>query len=190
MPYTAPSTVSTGDVMTATNFNNAVNSIVDLRSYQNRYASYRRTAGNVVLTGTSTWSDLTTIGTAGDLTLNATAGDVIEVSLFGFVGSEAVDVSFDVVTVVGSTKTNSLTTAGAVPANWAAFTSSGFYCVASRFEKLAGSITYTTVAGDISTGTVKLRVQYAMASATNRTIYASAAQPFVWWAKNLGPVTT
>ena len=164
---------------------------IDGRSYQNRYARAKRTAGNVTLTGTSTWSDLTTIGSAMDLTLNASTGDVIEFTASGIVNNINIDIGFDVVTIVSSAAVNSFGLDAAAPANSAAFNGvSAWFCDNNDIRQLSGSIFRTLLAGDISSGTVKMRMRYAMSSATSRTLYADTGHPFEIWARNLGPVTT
>lgn len=186
MPWVSPTNVATGDVLTATKWNNEV--VANSVALRGDFGLFRRTAGNITLTGTTTWSDLTTIGTGGDITLAASTGDVIEVALNALIGSENVTMGFDVVTVVGSTKTNSISTGGAVPANFAAFTAAGWYRQGNALGGLSGSLFYVLQSGDISNSTVKLRVQYAMVAATNRTLYASSDTPFVFYARNHGPV--
>ena len=186
MAFVTPTDVATGEVLTASRYNqDVVENTIALRG---DFDLFRHTAGDISLVGTTTWSDLTTIGTSGDLTLNASAGDVIEASVFALMGNDAIDAGFDVITVVGSTKTNSLTTGGAVPANWAAFNTSGWYKIGGSFQSVTGSVFYVLQSGDISSSTVKLRVQYAMAAATNRLLYAKAANPFLFYARNHGPV--
>lgn len=159
-------------------------------SYANRFASYRYNTANVTLTGTTSYSTLTTIGTAADLTLNASTGDVIEFIPNFIVDSSAVDMGFDVVTVVGGVVTNSFFKNGAAPAAASNFLQSGYYCIGGNYTQVTGSIFYTLQAGDISSGTVTVRLRYAMSSATNRTIYCSSTAMFALFARNLGPVTT
>jgi hypothetical protein len=159
----------------------------DLRSYQNRYARFKRTAGSLTINGTS-WADLPTIGTTWDLTLNATAGDVIETAICFFWNNEAVEGQLDVVTVVGGVVTNSFG-GDAAPSN----THNGILSWrggASRFEYVGGNFFRTLVAGDISANTVTLRLRCKTGTAANKTIGATVDAPFEWWARNNGPVTT
>jgi len=190
MAWTNLGTVAPGDVLRANSGTAAYNNVIgNLANLRGDFASFRRTAGNVTLTGTSTWSTLTTIGTGGDLVLSALAGDLLEVGVSLLVSTEAVDVGFDPVTVVSSTVTNSFALGGAAPANWAACNGpSGFFCPSGALRGLSGSLMYTAVAGDISSSTVTLRLRYAMPGATNRTLFASSGNPFMWWARNHGPV--
>ena len=185
MPWTSVPTFTSGQVLTAAQMNGIGGNLNALRG---DFGLFRRTSGNVALTGTTTWSDLTTIGTGGDITMAASSGDLIEASLFALLNSDAVDMAFDVNTVVSSVKTNSLTTGGTRPTAFTAFNSSGWYVPASRIEALTGSVFYVLQSGDVSGGNVTLRVQYAMNTATNRTLFGTTANPFQWYARNHGPV--
>lgn len=190
MPYVAPTTVSTGDVYQASAHNVIVNDVIDLRSYQNRFAQYRYTGGAITLTSNSTWADIPTIGTALDFTLNASTGDVIEYGVNFIVSSSAVSTGWDVFTIVGSTATNTFST-GAAATTWATQQGcGGWFCGTSVEEKVTGSAFYTLQSGDISSGTVKLRLRYSNSSATTRLLYASTQNPFMVFARNLGPVTS
>ena len=149
----------------------------------------RYTGGNISLTGSTNWSNLTTIGTAGDLVLAAAAGDLVEMAVSMKVLNQAVNIGFDAVTVVSATVTNSFANNGAASA---AYTNtqgiSGWWAVASEYHGICGSAFYKLVAGDISSNTVTLRIRYAMAAATNRTLQANAGEPVQFWARNHGPV--
>ena len=79
----------------------------------------------------------------------------------------------------------------AAPANWTVFGGpSGWYSAQSAEQSVTGSIFRTLVAGDISSGTVLMRLRYATAAAVNRSIFASSVNPLEVWARNHGPVTT
>lgn len=185
MAWTTVPTFTAGQILTASQMNGLGD---DLNVLRGDFDMFRRTAGNIDLAGTTTWSNLTTIGTGGDLTLNAYTGDLVEASVFCLLGNENNDLALDVITVVGATKTNSLSTGGAVPADWTAFNSSGWYTVGLNFNPVSGSVFYQLQASDISSNTVKLRVQYAGAAAVVRRLYASTANPFMFYARNHGPV--
>ena len=58
----------------------------------------------------------------------------------------------------------------------------------SLYVAVAGGQVYPLVAGDISGGQVTLRLRIKCSSASTKTLFATAASPFVWWAKNIGPV--
>jgi hypothetical protein len=188
MAWTTPGTATAGEVLTAAFWNeNVRDNSNDLRSYQNRYARFKRTAGDLTLNGTS-WADLPTIGTTGDLTLNATAGDVVEVSISALWGAESPDGFLDFVTIVAGSPVNAFGIDG-TPNN----SSSGIVAwrgIGSRYDMPSGSFYRTLVSGDISGGTVTLRLRCKTGSASNRTLFASTNITLEYWARNLGPVTT
>jgi len=187
MAFVTPTDVTVGSVLTASKYNNEV--VANTIALRGDFAAFRRATGNVTLTGTTTWSTLTTISTAGDMVLAAAAGDLVEVAISVLVNSDAVDLGFDAVTVVGGTVTNSFGANGAAPAAYSNLNSIGaWYNQGSRIEQASGSAFYTLVAGDISAGTVTIRIRYAMNTATNRTIFAGASSPLQFWARNHGPV--
>jgi|DEB0MinimDraft_3_1074331.scaffolds.fasta_scaffold16706_3 hypothetical protein len=187
MAWITPKTdFAPGDVLTAAQMNNIGSDLTTLRG---DFADYRYTGGNISLTGSTNWSNLTTIGTAGDLVLAAAAGDLVEMAVSMKVLNQAVNIGFDAVTVVSATVTNSFANNGAASA---AYTNtqgiSGWWAVASEYHGICGSAFYKLVAGDISSNTVTLRIRYAMAAATNRTLQANAGEPVQFWARNHGPV--
>jgi hypothetical protein len=187
MAYVTPGTVAAGDVATAAAWNVVVANEVDLRSYQNRYARFKRTAGDLSLNST-VWSDLPTISTSGDLTINATTGDVVVVAACGLWSTENVDANLDVVTIVAGSVVNSFGADG-TPSNshsgirsWSA--------LGPAYWTIGGNFYRTLVSGDISSGTVTLRVRYRTGIASNKTLFGSTNNPFEYFAQNLGPVTT
>lgn len=186
MAWTTVPTFTSGQILTAAQMNGIG---TDLNELRGDWAAFRRSAGSVTLTGTTNWSDLTTIGTSADLVLAADAGDVVEfvTSIFAF--SEAVDLGFDAVTVVGGVVTNSFALNGAAVAAFSGNNGiSSWWCPASRLQPFGSGAFYKLVSGDISSGTVTLRLRYAMGAATNRQILATTANPFHIWARNHGPV--
>lgn len=143
---------------------------------------FTRTAGSLTLNSTA-WADLPSIGTTWDATLTAQAGDTIEVSLTGVTGAEAVSNYFDVATIVSAAPANYFATGGSASGQGIP----GAVGQASVNIYFLGNYMRTLVAGDISAGTVTLRVRYRTNTATDRTIFAVADVPFQFWAKNLGP---
>ena len=185
MAYEVPALGTAGQVYTAAAHNIIVHDILAFRSIQNRFATARRTSGNLTLNSTN-WADA---NTALDLTLNAAVGDVIEFSLSALSANEAVILMLDAVTVVAGSPVTSFCTGSAV----VAATTEGvqaWYSPASVTSNLAGVAFLTLGAGDVSGGTVVLRLRYRTASATNKGLVALANNPLVVAAKNLGPVTT
>jgi hypothetical protein len=160
----------------------------DLRSYQNRYARAKRTSGNITLGATvNVWSN---VDTGMDLTLNASDGDVIEYAVSGLLGNQGVEAFFDVVTVVSGSPVNSFGF-GTTPANPpTSYGVVGWFHVASAQSGFIGSAFRTLVAGDISGGTVTLRLRHAPTANAARTLNAASSTPFEVWARNHGPVTT
>jgi hypothetical protein len=194
MAWTTLGTVAPGDVLRANSgtaaYNNVIGNLGELRSYANKYAEFRRSTGDVTLTGTSTWSTLTTIGTGGDLTLAAAAGDQIQAGIFfAVLPVGAASLAFDWVTVVSGTVTNSFSLAAAAPATWSNLNATGWHVAGAIAMPFSGSQHYTLGAGDVSGGNVVLRLRYAMSSAVNKEIYAAADRPLVLWARNHGPIT-
>jgi hypothetical protein len=188
MAFTTPGTATAGEVLTAAFWNaNVRDNSNDLRSYQNRYARAKRTTGTLTLNSNVAWAN---VDTGIDLTLNASANDVIEYAISAFVVAAAVELYFDVVTVVAGNPVTSFAL-DATPANPpTSYGVQGWLSPQSVQANLSGSAFRTLSAGDISTGTVTLRLRYASSAATNRNVNASAPQPLEVWARNHGPVTT
>lgn len=146
----------------------------------------RRTSGNVTLNSTN-WAN---VDTGLDLVLNEVqVGDELVFGANFRVSTEAVTAYFDVVTVVSSTVTNSFGRAAAVETSPGSQGIIGWRAEASVATASSGTAPpYTVVSGDITAGTVTLRLRYATASATNRTMNADTTAPLDVWAMNLGPV--
>jgi hypothetical protein len=181
LPWTSVANVSTGDVLAASTFNNQV--IGNLTALRGDYATSRYTGGNLSLNSTS-WAS---VGGPADLVLAASAGDLVECSISFSTNNDAVIVYYDVVTVVAATVTNSFATAGTLP------TTShegivGWTGQASVSTRHTGNFFYTLAAGDISSGTVTLRLRYRTNTASTKTMFASANFPQVFFARNHGPV--
>lgn len=135
-----------------------------------------RTEGDLTLNST-TWSDLPTIGTTWDITFDAAAGDWIETGLSALVNVGEVETHFDVWTIVGGTPTNRISGGDqGVAAWWARAAADGIFLP-------GGSVLYQLKAGDISGGTVTLRLRYKTVQAANRSVRASTAtHALQWWA--------
>lgn len=144
-----------------------------------------RTSGDLTLNSTS-WADLPGVGTSLDIVLAAQVGDTIEVGVSMALGGNTVYSFMNVATIVAAAVVNYVI---AVPSS-----SSGAGVKAwqqtgnvASDAGLGGSVMYTLVAGDISAGTVTLRPRYRTGTAANKTLNGTAADPFHFWAKNLGP---
>lgn len=182
MAWTTPGTAVAGTVLTAAFWNTQVrDNTTDLRSYQNRYDKKTRASTDLTLTSTTPAN----VDTALDITLGATAGDVLEIVCCGLWSNSAFEKYLDVATLVSGSVVNYI--------SGTTFTSSGqgvipWKGLSSVFTNISGSFFYTTVSGDISGGNVVLRLRYKVGGSS--TLYAVADYPFVWFARNLGPVTT
>lgn len=185
MAWTTPVTAVAGNVLTASFWNEQVrDNTSDLRSYQNRYARAKRTSGSIT-SSSATWEN---VDTNMDLVLNASAGDVVEVSLSGIWDAQALSGFLDAVSVVSGNPVNSFGLNG-TPSNshigigpWGGATSVSF--------PMGGNFFRTLVAGDISGGTVTIRLRRRNASAASKQLFATTDIPLEWWARNHGPVTT
>lgn len=187
MAYVAPTVRSVGDAVTAADYNIMANDVIDLRSYSNRYARVKRTSGTITLSSNAVWAN---VDTGLDLTLNAITGDVIEYAISAVASNTAVETYFDVVTIVAGNPVNSFgfdTTPANPPTNYGV---QAWLCPSSIISPISGSAFRTLVSGDISSGTVTLRLRFANSSATTRPLNAGTPQPLEIWARNHGPVTT
>jgi len=183
MAWTTPKTdFAPGDVLTAAQMNNIGG---DLTALRGDWGQTRRESGNFTLNNTS-WQNL---DTGLDITLAAATNDIIEVAISALTGSEAVDVFFDCVTVVSGTATTSFATGGAaasIPAGH-----QGIQCWRGNdgvLASLGGCMWLKLTSGDIASSTVTLRLRYRTGTATNKNVYAVTNNPFVFTARNHGPV--
>lgn len=182
MAWTTVPTFTSGQILTAAQMNGLGNDLTVLRG---DYAAAKRTAGNITLNSNNAWAD---VNTGLDLTLAAAAGDVIEYSVNAYLANQAVDVFFDVVTVVSGSPVNSFAR-DAAPANPpTSLGFSGWLCVTGLFQQVTGSVFRTLAAGDISSNSCLLRLRYSGNAAVNRTLYADTALSLYVWARNHGPV--
>lgn len=180
MAWTTTTNVSAGSVLTASKFNTEV--LSNLNEVRGDFATSRHTSSNLTLNST-TWAN---VSGPADLVLAADAGDIVECSISCAVGNEAVDLYLDVVTMISTTVTNSFATNGAVSATGQGIVA--WSSIGSRFERIGGCFYYKLVSGDISGSNVTLRLRYRTASATNRSVFCSTDNPFVFFARNHGPI--
>lgn len=139
-----------------------------------------RTAGSLALNSTA-WADLPVTG-ALDLVLAAQVGDEIEVACNGVYANEGVEAALNVATIVSGAPVNHVGPAAATD-----YGLPGWYGAPSISSTIGAPALYTVVAGDLVGGAVTLRIRYQTKQAAVKTLYASAALPFRWHAKNLGP---
>ena len=188
MAWTNVPTFTSGAILTAAQMNGLGGNLDDLRG---DYGRFKRTAGDITLTGTTSWSNLTTIGTAIDLTLAAEAGDIVEYAVSFQANNDAVSTGFDVVTCngPGGAAINSFAADAAAPAIFNDQVGiQAWLCLTGVTLGVGGSAFRKLVSGDIVSGAVTLRLRYACAAATGKTIRAGVAQPFEVWARNHGQV--
>ena len=135
---------------------------------------------NTQLTVNST--NWTNVGTSIDITLSAQTGDVIEVNMDGLYASVAEYVFFDVCTVVSGSPVNYFGWGSSDPGSGEGIRAWYGSGLAADFQSVGGGSVYELAGGDISNGTVtlRLRVRCKTGAARDVTVYH-------WWAKNLGP---
>lgn len=149
-----------------------------------------RTTGDLTVnTPLGTWQELAAEtggpGTGGlDIVLAAQVDDVIEVGMSAIWGNEAVVGYLDVAFIVSAAVAGYVGGAGgAAEAGVPAWRAS-----ASVFGPVAGGDLKTVTAPLLTAaGTLQLRPYVRTGTVGNRTLFASADNPFKWWAKNLGP---
>jgi hypothetical protein len=144
------------------------------------YDIQRYAAGSITLNSTS-WAD---VSGPADLSVNASTGDLIEVGVSFLWGSENLEAYLDFASIVAASPVNYISggTAGASNrgvVGWQALQG-------SVNTVIAGSILYVVQAGDISGGTVTLRLRYRTSSGADKTLFATSDIPFHLFVKNLG----
>lgn len=132
-------------------------------------------SGNVTVNGTS-FAGVTGVS---DIVLPALVGDDIEVGALGLWGAEGVHARLDVATIVSAAIVHYFVNGTDGNVAWI-----GLSGVTSSF---GGGSVYTIQSGDLASGTVTLRLVAKTDSSTNKTFQAGTNDPFIWWAKNLGP---
>lgn len=146
------------------------------RDLAGKAAHAKRTSGNFTTANTGVGT-FTVIDSGLDLTLPAQAGDLVQVGLDCFAARTTGDISFDFGTLVS----------GSIVNRWAG----GSAGIQGAYAALTGTpvnAAYfrTLVSGDITAGTVVVRLLYATAGAS-QTIFAVTANPLHVWAMNYGP---
>lgn len=143
----------------------------------------RFTAGAVSFTST-TWASATT---AWDLTLSGVAaGDIVT---YGLSLSAGVDIAptihADLASIVGGSPVNYWSSGGSAPAQYGVQA----WCIRSGtnygYMGMGGTVASTLVSGDISSGSVTLRLYFFLEAAGSRSINASTTLPLQCWAMAL-----
>lgn len=132
----------------------------------------KRTSGNITLNSTS-WAN---VDTGLDITFTGvSAGDWVDYSTGFLLASAAVNVNLDVCTVVSGSPVNYLGAAG----GGSDVGGMCWYSPASVDTPVSGTIAYQVQSGDLSAGSLTLRLRYRSASATNRTLQATSTNPCI-----------
>lgn len=139
-----------------------------------------RTSGNISAVASTAY---TNVDTALDITIGAQVGDMLEVGLSAFAVTVAGSgLGFNACSVVSAAPVNNYATGSLGHAAW--------WMPANNPAGLSrgGSLFYTVVAGDLSSGNVTSRLRYIddIASGTH-TIYAGSVLALMFSVKNLGP---
>lgn len=138
-----------------------------------------RTAGNISLNSTS-WAAVPTLGT---FTLACQVGDVIRFAITSFADSAAVELYFDVATIVSAVPANYFSTATATPATAGI---AGWGVPASVDVPITGEAFYAVQAGDIVSGAVTFQQYYKSSTGTSRSLRADSARTLQRICQNLG----
>ena len=179
MAWTTVPTFVSGNILTAAQMNGLGSDLNELRG---DFAISRYTTGNITMNNTA-WTNLS--GPA-DLVLACDVDDVIEVQASCIVSNENVEVYFDAVTVVSGSPVNSVGTGTAPTASSRGVV--GWQGWPNQYSNLTGGSYYKLVSGDISAGTVTLRLRFRTASAVNKVIFGNASYPMNFMARNHGPI--
>jgi hypothetical protein len=109
----------------------------------------------------------------------------MELQMCAGYAAESTTLYMDCVTVVSGSPVNSVSRRGA-----SASSHEGVLAWAGAYQMLTpigGGIIYSLVSGDIVSGSVTFRLRHKTSHAATKTMYATADDPFLWWAKNIGP---
>lgn len=177
MTWTAPSTVTPGQVATASLWNQQVR---DNMKIGRGYAKGVRSSGNITANST-TWANL---DTGLDLTLAGSAADVFGTIIDFETGNEAIVLQMDTRAITSGNYFGD-----AVETN-TGFGAAGLATAgAASFEFHNAVWRYTSVSGDYSGGNLAARLRYRTGTAGNKTVGAgTAAWPkFNWFLENRGP---
>lgn len=129
----------------------------------------------------------TNVDTGMDITLKADVGDWIEVNASGIWDNQGNDAYMDVVSVVGGTPINSWGQGGAIRTDDQGIVA--WRGTSTQYGVIGGAIAKQIVAGDLSGGTVLLRLRMRGSSVSSHVLFTTQQIPFHWHAKNLGPCT-
>lgn len=124
---------------------------------------------------------LVNFDTGLDLVVDGAAGDLIEVGILVQAKTEAANGDFNVATIVSGAEVNRIGgtgTTGTIPA-WTMRSTPNYF-------GSSGSATYVLQSGDISAGSVTLRLLALTGGGDSKQYFANSSQPFKWYVKNYG----
>lgn len=145
-------------------------------------ASGRATRASTSLTlNSATWAN---VDTALDLVLTAATGDIVRAGLSGLHANDAaVNQYLDVATIVSAAPVNYIGGDGGASSRGVV----AWEGESSTATPIGGTVEKALVSGDISGGTVTLRLRYRQSSASARTLFATSDIRLHWWAEVYRP---
>lgn len=121
------------------------------------------------------------VDTGLDITLSGVVtGDLARVWASGVYGSQDVTCQMFVATIVSGSPVNYFVSGTSTPLPIAAW---GKELSTEDFPPFGGGDEYVLQSGDISAGSVTLRLRYKTGTAANLTLFANSAAPFRWGAE-------
>lgn len=136
------------------------------------------TGGDIALTSTS----MVAVTGPGDLSVAAAAGDVLLIDLSARTGNTtASSIGLDIATMVSGSAVTYMSSRTGTPVTTGR---PAWFIEASQNGNAGGSCTYLVQSGDISSGTVTLRLHARVSG--NRTLNASSTVPLEFSVINLG----
>lgn len=132
---------------------------------------YRRTAGDYLLNNNGAFAavDATNL----NLTVAAASGDILEITLLGRYGADAVNAFLDVATIVSGSAVHWVSGGSGASGD---FGIAGWLGLSGLQQAFGGPAFYTVQSGDISGGNVTVRLMCRTSAATNKTLRAGTGQ--------------
>lgn len=144
------------------------------------YSHKKSRSSGDISTASSSWADL---DSNLDLTVTAKAGDVLLITLSARWSNEAVSTGVDAATMVSGSPVNYIS-GGAGGASH--FGVQGWFAAGSVNATTGTAILYTVQAGDVSAGTVTLRLRYRGSTSGTHTMKGDSNNPIQFGVVNLG----
>lgn len=145
------------------------------------YHIQRYTAGSISLNSTS-WAD---VSGPADLVVDASAGDILMVGISALWGSQSLEGYLDFATRVSGSPVNYISGGAAGSSNRGVV---GWQSTGSNTlnEYAQGALPYVVQEGDISGGTVTLRLRYRTSAGSTKTLFATDDIPLHLFVTNVG----